>query len=718
MTTGFESDISMGPGDEAAALSMGRRAAHSLAVLRAEIADQVDRWTLWAPVAFGLGCAGYMTLKVEPATPVAAGLMLAAVAAVAAARRLGRAGVLAVAALLAFTAAGFLSGRIRTLQVAAPVAPAEQRARIVEGWVVDVASPGASGLRLLIAPTAIQGLAPDATPVRVRVTLRDQPAVAPGTAIRLRAMIGPPPAPASPGAYDFARDAWFNRVGGVGFALGEASEAALPRAPLRLRLVMAVNAARWRLAEQIIARMGPASGGIGAAMVTGHEAWIPPEQTEAMRASGLAHILSISGLHMAIVGGFVFAGVRLLVAVWPWLALRVSGKKVAAMAGLVAVGGYLVISGAPPPAERAAVTAAAAFLAILVDRQAISLRTLAIAALVILAAQPEAACAPGFQMSFAATAALVALAEAWPRVVKEIDIPWWIRAPQAAAVWLGAAIAASFVAGLATGPFAMHHFNRVASYGLIANLLVAPLSSFVIMPFLAIGAVLEPLGLGGPFLAVAGWGIEAMVGVGQATASRPGALVTVASAPGAALPIAFLGVMLLCLWKGPLRWLGAPLAAAVLLWPRPAAPDVWIAADGAAVAIRDGGEAILLRPEARRFAADLWARRRGLAVDEDAEAVRDARFACDRFACVPTGDDAIAVWAGRKPPRAAELAELCAPARLVVLRSGYAGLGCEGSFLLAADDFARGGSAELWRRGEGWAVVWANDLRGERPWTR
>jgi len=136
------------------------------------------------------------------------------------------------------------------------------------------------------------------------------------------------------------------------------------------------------------------------------------------------------------------------------------------------------------------------------------------------------------------------------------------------------------------------------------------------------------------------------------------------------------------------------------------------------VAIRDGGEAILLRPEARRFAADLWARRRGLAVDEDAEAVRDARFACDRFACVPTGDDAIAVWAGRKPPRPAGLAELCAPGRLVVLRSGYAGLGCEESFLLAADDFARGGSAELWRRGEGWAVVWANDLRGDRPWTR
>ncbi len=708
----------MGPGTEAAALSMGRRAAHRLAALRAEIAGQEHRWTLWTPVAFGLGCAGYMTLKVEPSTALTLGLMVVAAAVVLAARRLGSTGAVIVAVLLAFAAAGFLSGRIRTLQVAAPIAPAEQRARLIEGWVVDVARPGASGMRLVIAPVAIQGLAPEDTPVRVRVTLRDQAPPPPGTAIRLRAMIGPPPAPASPGAYDFARDAWFNRVGGVGFTLGRPEATNLDRPPWRLRLTMAINATRWRLAERLYRRMGPESGGLGAAMVTGHEAWITQAQTETMRGSGLAHIISISGLHMAIVGGFVFAAVRVLVAAWPWLALRVPGKKIAALAGLVAVGGYLVISGAPPPAERAAVTAAAAFLAILVDRQAISLRTLAIAALVILAVQPEAACAPGFQMSFAATAALVALAEAWPRAVKEIDIPWWIRAPQATAVWLGAAIAASFVAGMATGPFAMHHFNRVASYGLIANLLVAPLSSFVIMPFLAMGAVLEPLGLGGPFLAVAGWGIEAMLTVGEATASRPGAVATVASGSAAALPIAFLGVMLLCLWKGSLRWLGAPLAAAVLLWPRPAPPDVWIAADGAAVAVRDAGEAILLRPDARRFAADLWARRRGLSVDEDAEAVRDARFACDRFACLPTGDDDIAVWAGRKPPQPAELAELCAPGRLVVLRSGYAGQGCEDSFLLSADDFARGGSAELWRRGEGWAVVWANDLRGDRPWTR
>ena len=670
-------------------------------------------------MAFGLGAAGYLTLRAEPPLWLAlavAGLAIGGRWLVA--RHRGSGGVVIAATLLAFAATGFLAGKARADRVAAPIAPAAQVPRVIEGWVVDVPSPGAGGMRLLLAPVWISGLSPQDTPVRVRVTLRDGIAPAPpGSAVRVLAMLGPPPAPASPGAYDFARDAWFDRVGGVGFSLGEPTQTALPRAPWRLRLAMAVNSARWRLAQRIVARMGSSSGGIGAAMVTGHEAWVPAEQTEAMRASGLAHILSISGLHMAIVGGFVFAAVRLGIALVPWLALRVPGKKVAALAGLLAVGIYLVMSGAPPPAERAAITASVAFATILVDRQAISLRALAVAALIILALQPEAAAAPGFQMSFAATTALVALAEAWPRTVREISAPWWIRAPQAAALWLTAAIAASFVAGLATGPFAMHHFNRMASYGLIANLLVSPLSSFVIMPFLALGAALEPLGLGGPFLWVAGQGIDAMTAVAHQTAVQPGAQVTIASGPAAALPTAFLGIMLLCLWKGRLRWLGAPMAMAVLVWPRPAPPDVWIASDGAAVVVRVERQAVLLRPDARRFAADLWSRRRGLMIAEDPEAARDALFACDRFACLPGSGPDVALWARKKPPKPAEFGELCAPGRLVVLRSTGPWRGCEGAFLLTAEDFAAGGAAELWRTRAGWRVRWANDLRGRRPWT-
>ncbi|HEX5775726.1 MAG TPA: ComEC/Rec2 family competence protein, partial [Caulobacteraceae bacterium] len=653
----------------------------------------------------------YLNLRAEPPLwPVLAGAALFAAAVLAIRRRAARPALLIPLLLLAFGAAGLTAGKLRTELVRAPVMPESQSVGRIDGWVVDVASPGAGGGRLLIAPVRIEGLAPEVTPKRVRVTVGPEALIGPGSAVRMTAMLGPPPPPASPGSYDFARDAWFDGVGGVGFALKAPAIVELSKAPWRLRAEMAVNAMRWSLARRIVSRMGEHSGGLAAAMTTGHEAWISRQQTEDMRASGLAHIISISGLHMAIVGGFAFAAARMVIAGWPWLALRINGKKAAAVFGMGAVVGYLVVSGAPPPAERAAITALVAFAAILADRRAISLHALAVAALIILALHPEAACEPGFQMSFAATTALVALAEAWKRPAREIEAPWWIRFPQNAGLWIAAAIGVSLVAGLATGPFAMQHFNRVASFGLLANLLVAPLSSFVIMPALALGATLEPFGLGGPFLTLAGWGIDGMTTVAARVSALPGSQMLVASAPPAALPISFFGILVMCLWRGHLRWLGLPLSLAVLLWPRPPAPDLWIASDGATAAMREGDAAILLRPESRRFAADLWARRRGLAIPEE------ERFTCDRRSCVLPEAGPIALWSAKKPPTAEQLASLCERGEVVVVRSAAPGA-CQGRLVLDKSDFERGGSAELYRAGSGWRIVWAQTLRGERPWS-
>ena len=664
-------------------------------------------------MALGLGAAGYLGLKIEPPLWLLIDIAVPLVVLAGWSARRGHSrAVVTLLVLFACVACGALAGKVRALRVATPVAPASSRVKVVEAWVVDVARPGASGPRLLLAPVWISGLAPEETPKRIRISLRSGDVPAPGSAIRIKAIVGPPPPPASPGAYDFSRDAWFDGIGGVGFGLTAAEPTQLDKPPLRLAWQMAVNRGRWNLARKIYADTGPKSGGLAAAMVTGYEVWIPQSQVDDMRASGLAHIISISGLHMAIVGGAVFFLVRLLVALWPWLALRVPGKKIAATGGLVALGVYLVISGSPPPAERAAITAAVAFLAILADRRAISLHALAVAAMVILVFQPEAAGEPGFQMSFAATTALVVLAELWPQPVREISAPWWIRVPQGIGVWIAASLAASFVAGAATGPFAMHHFNRMASWGLFANLAVAPLSSFVIMPFLALGAALEPLGLGGPFLRVADLGISAMVDIGHAVAGAPLAQVTVASGPAWTLAASFLGLMLLCLWRGPLRWLGLPLVLCVALWPKPTPPDLWIADDGSAIAVRDGRQAILPRPKARRFAADLWARRRGLTSVEAA----DLQFTCNRSWCLPV-DGSVAIWAMRKAPSPAQAAILCQAADVVVFRSEAPWGGCPGKVVLDRADFERGGAAELWKRGAEWRVVWAQDQRGHRPWT-
>ncbi len=684
------------------------------AFLANQIAAQSLRWRLWAPVAFG-GCAVYFALKAEP--PLWPLLVFASVSSAAwlAARRLGaRRGWRLALLMLACFALGHAGAALRARAVAAPIAPALERPVLIEGWVVDVDSPGAAGPRVVVAPVRIQGLAPEDTPVRLRATVRGG-IPEPGQAIRLFAILNPPPAPAAPGAYDFGRNAYFQRMGGVAFALGETRPAVLEPPPWRLRAVMAINSARFDLAQRIVARQGDRAGGVAAAMTTGHEAWLDPAEVETMRDSGLAHILSISGLHMAVVGGFVFFLTRLLVAGWPWLALRAPGKKIAAGAGLLAVGTYLIVSGSPPPAERAAITASIAFLAVLLDRQAITMHALAVAAFVVLVLQPEAIVTPGFQMSFAATAALVALVEAWPRRPREISAPWPILAVQRAGAWVGAAILASLVAGAATGPFAMQHFNRTAVYGLAANLATAPVSDFLIMPALALGAALEPLGLGAPFLWAAAQGIELMLAIGERVAALPGAVRTVASAPAAALPVAFLGVLFCCLWRGPLRWVGLPFACAVLIWPRPPAPDLWIGDGGTQAAFVDGGDATVMRPGVREFAVDVWSRRRGLTVvDRPTDG-----WTCTRFSCAPATAGPMAIWWGRRAPSAEQMDGLCRSAEVVSVRAQVRVLpaSCADRLVLDGVDYAAGGAVELWRDGPGWKAVRVTDARGRRPWS-
>jgi competence protein ComEC len=457
-------------------------------------------------------------------------------------------------------------------------------------------------------------------------------------------------------------------------------------------------------------------------MVTGHDYSISQDDTNQMRNAGISHILSISGVHMAIVGGFVFFAARLAIALIPWLALRINGKKAAAWIGLTAIGLYLVASGAPPPAQRSAITAVIAFGAILLDRRAITLRGLALSALIVLAIQPEAVVEPGFQMSYAATVALVALAEVWPHPQRPINTPWVLRLLQKAKDWLIAGIVVGLVAGAATAPFAIQHFNRVSLYGLPANLLLEPLSSVVIMPALALGSIGELFSQGAPMLAIAGWGIERMLDLARLTAQAPGAMTTVSSAPNIALTAAFLGILWMCLWRGPLRWVGLPLALAVNLWPRAPTPDVWISPDGANAAIIASGHPVILRPASEAFAATLWARRYGFELPPTgvADPDHDRLFDCNRRRCLPLAAAPVrlGLWAGHKPPKPDDFDQICQASELIVLRSPAPdGQACPGKTVLTADDFARKGAVELRRSGSGWSYRWAIDARGQRPWT-
>jgi competence protein ComEC len=695
-----------------------------------ESAAQLDRVFLWTPVAFGAGAAAYLGCKAEPSLWLPASLALLLGLCAALVLRWGHSRALsALLVLAAMTAAGFAAAKLRSDHVAAPIAPAGLGVVRVEGWVVDIDNPSDNRPRLVLAPTAVGRLSATELPLRVRVLTPPGEPPPPGTAVRLEALIDPPPAPAAPGAYDFARDAWFHGEGGVGLARGPAEMIALPAPGWRLRAVMALAAFRWRMAERVAYDMDQAMGGragdaagLAAAVTTSHQDWLSDGARDALRASGLAHMLAIAGLHTAAVGGFVFFALRLGVASWPWLALRASGKKIAAAGGLVAVVAYLVLSGAHPPARRAAITASAAFIAILLGRRAISLRSLALAALIILVTEPEVVVEPGFEMSFCATASLVALAEMWPRTPRPAGMSWPVAWLLRGRDWLAGLFAVSLVAGAATGPFAIQHFNRIANYSVPANLTADFLAGAVMMPALAAALPLEAAGsgLGGPLLFVAGWAAKAILGLANVFSTAPGAALWMSAAPTLVLAMSYLGIVFVCLWDGRLRWIGLPFAAAVAVWPRGSTPAVWVAGDGADAAMAVGGKEIVLRPGIRGYATDLWAQRRGLAVPTDGGEARSALFDCDYWSCAarPGVEPALGIWWTRRRPKAERLSELCARSEVLVLRAEITPpRSCDGVLVLKPSDFAAGSAAELYPAKSGWRIVWSQPLRGERPWT-
>ena len=314
---------------------------------------------------------------------------------------------------------------------------------------------------------------------------------------------------------------------------------------------------------------------MAAALVAGVRAGIDQATWRAMQISGLAHILSVSGLHMVMVAGSVFAACRWLLALFPPLALRFPVKKLAAAVALLAAAFYLLLSGASVPAQRSFLMTAVALLAVIVDRNPFSLRLLAWAAVVVLLLRPESVLGASFQLSFAAVLALMVVFEAWQRPSART------RSARARAGWrawrylLGVS-ATTLVAGAATTPFAAFHFQTIPTYGMLANLVAVPLTTFLVMPAGMIGLLLMPLGLEGPLFHVMAWGCEGVLWIARASLRPAGRLGAGASMAGQALALLAFGGLWLALWQRPWRWLGlVPCAAAWRsCWPA-GRPTCW-----------------------------------------------------------------------------------------------------------------------------------------------
>ena len=466
--------------------SRPRPAQRPLALAQA-IAGQRGRLFLFVPVLLAIGIGVYFALPREPVAVEWAGVAAAMGALVWLSRRVAEE-VAPLVLMGAFIAAGCLAAGARAALVAAPVLQYRYFGAI-EGRIVKIDRSATDAVRLTLDQVVLERVARACTPERVRVSLHGQQGFIvpePGLRVMTTGHLGPPPGPSEPGGFDFRRLAWFERLGAVGYtrvpvlALAPADQGA---AGLRIHRL------RMRISAAVQAHLQGDAGGFAAAILTGDRSGIEAARMEELRRSNLAHLLAISGLHMGLLTGFVFGLLRLVMALVPPFALRAPTRKIAALGALGAGAFYLVLSGGNVATERAFIMVGVMLVAVLLDRRAISLRSVAMAATLILILRPEALVQAGFQMSFAATVALVAVFQ-W--LTQERG--WRARIPR----WgwpVVSVVICSLVAGIATAPIAAASFNRIAEYGLIANLLAVPLMGLVVMPAAVLAALLAPFGL-------------------------------------------------------------------------------------------------------------------------------------------------------------------------------------------------------------------------------
>lgn len=678
----------------------------------------------WSPVAMGSGVVLYFSLPFELTGPMLAGLaVLALVVAGLGWRRREVLGPVAMALLLVIAGVGLSAAR--TAYVAGPVLGFRYYGPI-EGRVVMVDRSGSDKLRLTLDQVVLSRMDPARVPRRVRVSLHgDQGFLdpVPGARVMMTGMLSPPEGPGEPAGFDFQRHAWFQQIGAVGYTRSPALLLAPPEPgdrPLdRLRNIMSTA---------IQARIPGEAGAFATAVLTGDRSAIGQEVLTALRRSNIAHLLAISGLHMGLLTGFVFLCLRGGLSLVPALALRVPTKKLAAIGALTAGAVYLALSGGNVATERAFIQVAVMFVAVLLDRRAVTLRSVAIAAMIVLAHRPETLLGPGFQMSFAATTALVAVFNALKHNEFLASLPKWTRG-------VVALVLSSVVAGAATAPFAAASFNIFAAYGLPANLLTVPVMGSIVIPAAVVALLLWPLGLEMLALPVMEAGLNWIIGVAMWASTQPGAIRPVVMPPASVLGLITGGALLVILWRGRARWLGvAPVVLALMLWVGVDRPALLISSSGRLVGVMDaeGQGRSLSRARGDGFVAGLWLENDGDFSDQAVAAARDGWQSDGAGAVTRLAGGTL--WHGVGRRAAAEIAEACARYTWVVTSedippelsaqqglpvgapAGAAlaqGAGCT---LIGPDVLRETGSIALFVQDDGIGVQTARERQGTRPW--
>ena len=668
---------------------------------------------LFLPIAFGSGILIYFAAPDEPTllAPLALTILLAGLTF----RLRTHHGAFLALAGAATLSCGFSVGALRSAWVAHPVLGTEVAYVRLTAWVEAVERrEGGDRLTLLVIS------AEPALPVkieRLRATARAASGAKTGSAIAIVARLRPPADPAAPGLFDFSRDAFYSGVGATGFVIGQVAAADAGEAPRAIRLRAVLDRLRSAISERIRAAIPGPAGAIADALVTGKRDGIPEGLNEAMRAAGTYHILSISGFHMALVAALVFALVRGTLALFPSFALRRRVKALAALVALVVSTAYLVISGAEVATQRSWIMIAVVLIGVALDRGALTLRTLALAALVVLALSPESIIGPSFQMSFAATLALVAgygMLRPWAERHAE-NRAGAGRALLSLTNGIAGLATSSFVASLATTPYSAYHFNTLQLFGVAGNLLGAPIIEFVVMPLEILALLLWPFGFDQPVWSLVGMGIHWFVWLMEWVASWPGGRIVVPSFSHLSLALISAGIILLALLTTPLRWAGVPIFLVGLgVLPLRDPPDILIDGEGGSIAVRGSdGRLRALSPRGNRFALQRWLLSDGDARQPAHDTIRSG-VTCDPQGCgalLPGGERIVV----STDPEG--LADDCREARFVVTRIP-APVPCAAR-VIDLRAIAWTGAVTLHRAGTTYRIETARPAAGgARPWHR
>jgi competence protein ComEC len=663
------------------------------AALSRILATQRGALLPWAPVFLAIGIGAYFSLQTEPSVMLLSTLGGLALAGGWIASRLGPVSAPFLWALV-LVAAGVTLAGARAHQVAGPQIGWRYYGPI-EGRIVGIDRSASDAVRIVLDRVVLRDIAPQDTPLRVRLSLhgdQDHLRPWPGQVVITTGHLSVSNGPVEPGSFDFRRHAWFLKLGAVGYVR---SPVLLLRPPDGGQPVFT---ARMWLSARVQDSLPGEVGAFAAAVMAGDRSGMGQDTLEALRVSNLAHLLAISGLHMGLLTGFVFGLFRLILAAVPVVGLRVPAKKLSAALALVVAAGYLALSGGNVATERAFVMVAVVLVAVIFDRRALTLRAVAVAAMIILTLRPEALMGPGFQMSFAATTALVAVF-AWIREAGLPRLPGWLKP-------VAAVVVSSGVAGLATAPLGAAHFNQFAHYGLIANLLSVPLMGALVMPAAVLAVCLLPFGLEGAALWIMGQGLGWILGVAHFVTGLEGARGTIVTPPAVVLPMMALGALVVMLWQGWGRIMGVPVVlAALLIWTGAQRPAILIAGDGGLVGVMTAQGRALSRASGAGFVAQNW-------LDHDADTAPQA--------------DAAARWPQTMPLFFSETGKLihlrgkaaadpqCGPDDWLVMdRVAPPGLPCKVFDLRSL----RGtGALAVMPRGDGYRIVTVRDRTGARLW--